>query len=132
MDTEKPLNWEHTVSELEAWSLQHNLVAEALASAKVFVRNNEQEEIAIGLKPTIDYREIVYDFDKQSLVFKSNLPHVYIDTQIGLYLRDTRGIYYRGLEPVGHYRLITFLDGQDEDGYLIFYSAYQAQAKDVA
>ena len=127
----KAFDLEHIAAELSVWASQHNLVEEALASAKVFVHNNEQQEIEIGLKPAIDYSEIIYDFDKQSLVFKSNLSHICVDTQIGLYVRDTQKIYYRGLEPVGHYRLITSVDGQAEDDCLVFYSAYQAQVADV-
>ncbi len=121
------VNFEVTAAALQAWSSQHNLIEEAIAGAKIFLHNNEQDEATIGLQPVFDYRQIIFEMDKQSLVFQGSLPYPYVDTRIGLFLRNEDGVYYRGLEPVGHYRLITAANGEAVDDYLIINEPYQAK-----
>lgn len=117
----KTADLEAVAAELWDWSSQHDLVKVAIASARVSLHNYAQEETAAGLKPALDYEQLLLEFDKQSLVFKSGiLSYVYIDTQIGLYLRDEAGVHFRGLKPVGYYRLITLPNGRVENDYLVF------------
>jgi hypothetical protein len=53
-------------------------------------------------------------------VFKNErLSYLYIEAVIGLYIEDKQGIYLDDMKPIGEYRLITRLDGEIEDDYLI-------------
>ncbi|MEM8641725.1 MAG: hypothetical protein AAGG51_23345 [Cyanobacteria bacterium P01_G01_bin.54] len=64
--------------------------------------------------------EIKLHFDKISLVFEHDiLKYPYTDTKIGLYVDDPTSVYLRALKPIGHYRLITLLNGEVEDTYLV-------------
>ncbi|WP_145241100.1 hypothetical protein [Urbifossiella limnaea] len=59
-------------------------------------------------------------FERSALVFDhGELSHPFVETRLGLYVPDPAGGWFRGLRPVGHYRLITRLDGTDEDDYLV-------------
>ena len=64
--------------------------------------------------------EIELHFEKTSLTFDHGiLDYPYLDTRLGLYVRDLTDCYFRGLRPIGSYRLITFLDGTDCDDYFV-------------
>ena len=78
-----------------------------------------QEDKEIGIVDQWKLSDIQLIFDKQSLVFKSDvLLYPYVDTQIGLYVAaDSKG-WLRDLIPIGTYRLITALDGEVVDDYL--------------
>lgn len=64
--------------------------------------------------------EIEMHFHNSSLTFDHGiLDYPYIDTRLGLYVRDLSGVYFLGLRPIGSYRLITLLDGTDDDDYFV-------------
>ena len=134
MDNNRALDLEAVSAELQDWAAQYNLVEDAIAGAKVFIHNNESDEADLGHKPVLDYSQLILELDKQFLVFKngenSTVPHVYVSTQIGLYVQDK--VYFRGLRPVGYYQLITGIDGEVKDDYLIFQDQYQARPVDKA
>ena len=79
-----------------------------------------KEDEALGLKPLHgwDMEFIQLHVDKRSLVFNHGmLSYPYMDTQIGLYVEDPS--YHKNLKPIGHYRLITTLDGKIDDDYFV-------------
>ncbi len=64
--------------------------------------------------------EIELHFHKTALTFDHGiLDYPFIDTRLGLYVRDLSGVHFRGLRPIGYYRLITLLDGTDDDDYFV-------------
>ena len=65
--------------------------------------------------------EIEMHFHKTSLTFAHGiLDYPYIDTRLGLYVRDLTGVHFRGLRPIGYYRLITLPDGTvDDDDFVL-------------
>ena len=84
--------------------------------AELFPTQNTGADVLRGRKLS----DIKLHFDKQSLMFKHDiLSYPYIDMQIGLYVDDPKGFYFRDLEPVGTYRLITTLDDKVDDDYLM-------------
>lgn len=59
-------------------------------------------------------------YERSALVFDHDiLGRPFLETRFGLYVADPAAGRFRGLRPVGHYRLITRLDGTDEDDYLV-------------
>lgn len=64
--------------------------------------------------------EIELHFDRCAFVFDhAILAYPFIETKIGLSVSDPSGLHFRGLKSVGHYRLITRLDGTEEDDYFV-------------
>ena len=64
--------------------------------------------------------EIEVHFEKCYLAFEHGvLSYPFIETRFGLFVRDSRQIYFRDLRPVGHYRFITLLDGTVSDDYFV-------------
>src|SRR5436305_11754687 len=107
---------------LRQWSEESGIVEKALENCKVSLANCAEEDKQIGEQPLKGWEleQIRLEFDKQSLVFKHGiLSYPYIDTEIGLYVDDPEGIYFRHLKPIGSYRLITTLDGEVNDDYLV-------------
>lgn len=85
---------------------------------------NTGADVLRGRRPN----DIQLHFDNQSLVFKHGvLSYPYIDVQIGLYVADPKGIYFRDLEPIGTYRLIVMLDGEIDDNYLVLDEMFHEQ-----
>jgi hypothetical protein len=116
------------IRNIETWSEEQNLVDKAIESCKVSLYNCAVEEAE--LFPMMDTNvdilngwkisDIQLNFDKQSLVFKHGiLSYPYIDTQIGLYVSDQKGSYFRDLKLIGTYRHIVTLDGEVDDDYLV-------------
>jgi hypothetical protein len=67
-------------------------------------------------------------FERCALVFDHAIVgHPFIETRYGLYVPDSAGVYSRGLRPIGHYRLITRLEGTDEDDYLVLEEPEQTE-----
>lgn len=67
-------------------------------------------------------------FERCALVFTHGiLSHPFVETRFGLYVADSEAVWFRGLRPVGHYRLITRLDGTVEDDYLVLDPPQQAE-----
>ncbi len=59
-------------------------------------------------------------FERCALVFDHGvLGYPFVETRLGFYVADPSGLYFRGLRPVGHYQLITLLDGTDDDNYFV-------------
>lgn len=66
-------------------------------------------------------------FERCALVFDHGiLSYPFVETRLGLYVADPTGMYFRGLRPVGHYRLITLLDGTADDDYFVLDEQKQA------
>jgi hypothetical protein len=116
------------IRNLEEWSQEQNLIEKAIECCKASLQNCSIEEAELfstmntgaGVLRGRQIDDIQLHFDKQSLVFKHGvLSCPYIDTQIGLYVADPKGLYFRDLEPIGIYRLIVTLDGEIDDDYLV-------------
>jgi hypothetical protein len=59
-------------------------------------------------------------FERCAIVFDHGiLSYPFVETRLGLYVADLTGVYFRGLRPIGHYRLITRLDGTTDDDYFV-------------
>jgi hypothetical protein len=64
--------------------------------------------------------KIELHFERCALVFDHGiLSYPFVETRLGLYVPDPNGVYFRGLRPIGHYRLITGLDGVVDDDYFV-------------
>jgi hypothetical protein len=90
----------------------------ALAGCRESLQNCAVEEQALGLPVLSGWaiEEIELHFDRCLAVFSSALlNYPFLDTQIGLYVKDESG----ALRPIGRYRLITRLDGDIIDDYLV-------------
>lgn len=110
------------LKQLEELSRNQKLIEQALESCKKSLDSCFKEDEEMGFKPLKGWRleEIKMVFEKQSLVFKHGiLSYPYIDTQIGLYVDDSTKIYWNDLCPIGCYRLITHLEGEVDDDYLV-------------
>ena len=68
-------------------------------------------------------------FERCALAFDHGvLSYPFVETRLGLYVSDPFGVYFRGgLRPVGHYRLITLLDGTADDDYFVLDEQRQAE-----
>jgi hypothetical protein len=96
-------------------------VEAALASCRQALENYVRESEELGEVPLDGYSidEIQFRLDKMSLVYNHGvLNYPFVDTQIGLYLDAPAGTHFRGIDPIGCYRLIITLDGQVDDDYL--------------
>jgi hypothetical protein len=94
----------------------HNLRQRAEASCQQWLRSSAQE----GDLGELSLAEIQVVFERCALVFDHGiLNYPFVETQLGLYVADPTGVYFRGLRPVGHYCLITLLDGTADDDYFV-------------
>lgn len=79
------------------------------------LRNAAAEGDTNGLVPE-DVRTV---FERCALVFAhGQLNYAFVETRLGLRV-DEPARTLDGLKPIGHYRLITRLDGTIEDDYLV-------------
>lgn len=127
---------EGIIKSLDEWSREHELLEQAIESCKISLRNCAIEEAesfpthntGIDILRGRKLSDIELIFDKQSLVFRNNMfNHPCIDTQIGLYVADSKSIYFRDLKPIGTYRLITRLDLEVDEDYLVLDDELKAQ-----
>lgn len=107
MDGVVPAGYRDVIERLSQLATQQGLLGRAREGcAQWFI--NEPEDIPY----TLDVVRMEFDF--QSLVFKSALSgrpiYPYIATQLRLYVGD---------DEIGYYRLITLLDGTDDDDYFV-------------
>ena len=105
---------------LQNWSSESCLIELAFEGCRKSMIVCAKEDEALGLKPLHgwDMESIQLHFDKQSLVFNHGiLSYPHLDTQIGLYVENP--FYHKDLKPIGHYRLITTLDGKIDDDYFV-------------
>lgn len=125
---DKTAQLEDIIKQLRDWSEERSLIEEAYEYCRTSLENNEQEDKEAGLTARWLLGDIQLHFDKQSLVFKHGIfSHPFVDTQIGLYVAAENKGWLRDIQPIGRYRLITSLDGQVEDDYLIFDDGYYLQ-----
>ena len=124
----KTAQLEDIVKQLQDWAEERSLIEEAYECCRTFLENNEREDKEAGHTTRWKLSDIQLRFDRQSLVFKHGIfSHSFVDTQIGLYAAAESKGWFRDLQPTGRYRLITSLDGQVEDDYLIFDDGYYLQ-----
>ena len=121
----KTLSLEVIIERLQEWSTQQRLIEQAIKNCHMSLQSNEQDDKKIGLIARWQLSDIQLRFDKQSLVFKHGIySHPFFDTQIGLYIAaDSKG-WLRDVKNIGRYHLITSLNGQVEDDYLILDDGY--------
>lgn len=106
------------VATLKAQAVAQNLRERAFDGCRQWIRDGT-EEGTDGLGGW-SAEEIEVHFDSCSVVFDhAILSYPYVDTRLGLYVRDGTGFYSRDLRPIGYYRLITFLDGRVDDDYFV-------------
>lgn len=116
---------ESIVQQLQEWSQQQDLIEKAIEGCHISLQNWARDDKGIGLIARWKVSDIQLHFDHQSLVFKHDvLSYPYVRTQIGLYVAADSKAWFRDLEPIGKYGLMTMLDGQVADDYLIFDDAY--------
>jgi hypothetical protein len=107
---------EGAVAAMRAVAEAHDLRRRAEESCRVWLRSAFEAGDLGGLSP--EGVEIV--FERCALVFDHGiLSYSFVETRLGLYVRDTAGADFRGLRPIGHYRLITRLDGTADDDYFV-------------
>ena len=103
---------------------QQGLASRAKESCKTLLideQKNQGFDDSSKLISDFDVDDIELKFDRQAFVFKNRLiEYQYIDTQLGLYVQTSSGVL-----QVGHYRLITRLDGEYDDDYLVFYPNFE-------
>ncbi len=94
----------------------------AIESCQQSLQNCMLEERELGLQALGGWslEEIELHFEKCSLVFShKQIEYPFIDTQIGLYIKDVDGGWSDRLISIGSYRLLTLLDGTIDDDYLV-------------
>lgn len=94
----------------------HDLRRRAEASCRECIRAASEEGDLGGLSPAdlqIVFRRCVLAFDHGILSYP------FVETALDLCVADPTGVYFRGLRPVGSYRLITLLDGTVDDDYFV-------------
>ena len=107
----------------------HDLRQRANASCRRWLRASAAEG-DLGVLSSADIQVV---FERCSLVFDHGiLGYPVLETRLGLYVVDPSGLYFRGLRPVGHYRLITLLDGTADDDYFVLENLKQAEPCEVA
>jgi hypothetical protein len=116
------------IQNLEKWSEENNLIEKTFESCKVSLQRTaiEEDKLFPTMNTGIDMirgwklNEIKLELDKQSLIFRHGvLSYPFIVTQIGLYIEEPESFYFRGLKPIGTYKLIVRFDGEVDDDYLI-------------
>jgi hypothetical protein len=101
-----------TVNRLAEHARSYKLAERAADGCALFVRNEEAES---GLPGGLKAAEVEVSFRSHALYFDSSLlGYPYITTRLDLMARG---------EQVGFFKLITDLDGQVVDDYLVFEGA---------
>jgi hypothetical protein len=109
---------EEVVAALTALAAAQDLRRRAFDACRKWIRDGAAEG-PDGLRGW-SAEEIEPHFRSCALYFESGiLEYPFVATRLDLCVRDDSGTYFRGLRPVGFYRLITRLDGSDEDDYFV-------------
>lgn len=109
---------DEVVETMLAFMKTHDLHQQAEELCRVWIRSSDLEDELIehGLMP----EDIQLVFERCALVFDHGiLKHPFVETLIGLYVHVSTVGHFRGQRPIGHYRLITGLDGTEEDDYFV-------------
>ncbi|MEQ1934907.1 MAG: hypothetical protein ABL962_13690 [Fimbriimonadaceae bacterium] len=107
---------EESVAALLALAESQDLRHRAEEACRVWLRSAAAED---GLRGWT-LGDIEPRFDRCMLVFDhSVLDYPFFEMRFGLYVSDPGGNRFRDLRPVGHYRLITRLDGTPDDDYFV-------------
>jgi hypothetical protein len=107
---------EATIAAMLALAEAHDLRRRAEENCRKWLRT-AAEEGDLGSRTVEEIRLV---FERCALVFDHGvLSYPFVETRLGLYLDDPGGVRFRGLRPIGHYRLITLLDGTDDDDYFV-------------
>jgi len=94
----------------------HGLRRRAEETCREWLRSTFEEGDLPGLSP----EDVRIEFERCALVFDHGiLSYPFVETKLGMYVTDPTGVFFRGLRPIGHYRLITLLDGTDDDDYFL-------------
>lgn len=113
MNTSDP---EQVVASLRALAESQQLRQQAEDGCRTSMKNCEDDGDLEGWSP----EEIEIRFERCVLVFvHGTLSYPFVETKLGLYVRDPAGYLFNGLFPIGHYRLITLLDGTLIDDYFV-------------
>ncbi len=119
----------NTVAAMLGLADAHDLRRRAEATCRQWLRVSAAEGDLGVLSPA----DIQVVFERCSLVFDHGiLSYPFLETRLGLYVADPSGLCFRGLRPVGHYRLITLLDGTEDDDYFVLEKLKQAETCEVA
>lgn len=95
---------------------RHDLRRRAEASCRDWLNSAAADGDLDGVDPA----DIQTVFERAALVFDHGvLGYPFVETRFGLYVPDPAAGWFRGLRPVGHYRLITRIDGTVEDDYFV-------------
>lgn len=98
------------VEYLTSLAAERNLVQRARQGCSTFIENTKRDG---GLPAQLQQDKIRMEFRRHSLIFESAQPaYAYIDTMLDLFIDD---------EEIGYYRLITCLNDEVDDDYLVFY-----------
>jgi hypothetical protein len=109
---------EEVVAALTALAAAQNLRRRAFDNCRVWIRDGAAEG-PDGLRGW-SAEEIEPHFGSCALFFENGiLEYPFVATRLDLFVRGGSSVFFGGLQPVGHYRLITRLDGSDEDDYFV-------------
>ena len=104
------------VAAMLALAERHDLRQRAEASCRQWLHSAQAE----GDLDRSSLADIQLIFERCALVFDhGSLSYPFVETRLGLYVADPTEVYFRGLRPVGNYRLITRLDGTTDDDYFV-------------
>ncbi len=104
----------NAVALMRSFATTHDLRREAELCCRQSLRSAAEEGDLDGLSP--EHVQVV--FERCSLVFDhGELSYPFVETRFGLYVPDPT--CFRDQRRVGHYRLITLLDGRVDDDYLV-------------
>jgi hypothetical protein len=107
---------EAAVAAMLALAEAHDLRRRAEETCRKWLQT-AAEEGDLGSRTVEEVRVV---FERCALVFDHGvLSYPFLETRLGLYLDDPDGAWFRGLRPIGHYRLVTLLDGKDDDDYFV-------------
>jgi len=102
-------------SALAALASAHNLRSRAFEGYGVWLRGDAAHDLggwsAEEIEPHFASCSLVIDHEFRTYTF--------VDTRLTLYVPDSSGVRFRNLRPIGYYRLITRLDGSDDDDYFV-------------
>lgn len=99
---------------LNDFSTRHQLINRALDGCKVALDNLNKEDGGRSELRGHYPNELILQFDKQSLIFKSGKTNTpFIRTEIGIYVKSNQSL------PLGKYSLDTNLNNEDIDDWLI-------------
>ncbi|NEO87518.1 MAG: hypothetical protein F6J87_25140 [Spirulina sp. SIO3F2] len=113
---------EQVITALKGLANQQSLKETALKFCQEGLRQCILDDVEMGEPPLNGWSldEIKLRCDHISLVFEHDiLDYPYIETKINLYVDDPTDFYFKALKPIGHYRLITLLNGEIDDTYLV-------------